>query len=543
VKLADGTTCAFTVDAVEHRVKGSKLTIELPRAPEHGSTFTLVVDYETTEESTAVQWIKPEQTTGGVHPFMFTQCQAIHARSLVPCQDTSAVKITYSAKITAPAPLQVVCSAILDNSTPSTDGKSISYSFTQKISIPSYLLSITCGNLEFRRISDRCGVWAEPEVADKCQYEYAEMEDFVSQIEQMLIPYAWGRQDAVNMPFSYPYGGMETPNAMLCTPTLLAGDRSLMNVVIHEAVHSWSGNLVTSKSNAHFWLNESNDVFVERRVLGKREGQAARHLEVLIGFNGLKAAVDQFGHEHPYTRLVPPITSEDDPDDVFSSIPYEKGSLFLLAVEQMLDNEALMDSYLRSYFTTFAHQSIDSNDFKRHFVEFFTKNGRTDVLNKIDWNDLFYAPGMPKIMPTIDRSLADACEAAARKRAPVPEYSSWNTKQRIYYWEYMLEHGCPVEASSLRAMESAYQLESTQNAEIKFAYFMVAVRSGDRAVWPKAAQFLQSVGRMKFVRPLFRCLAAAAPEGKTLALEIFGKMRNNYHAICSKMVARDLGVE
>eukprot|EP00762_Andalucia_godoyi_P003625 ANDGO_00636.mRNA.1 Leukotriene A-4 hydrolase homolog len=535
---ATGQECEFSF-ADEHRAKGSKLTVRLPDGFD-AAAFSLTVEYTTTPQSSAISWLAPVQTTGGKHPFMFTQCQAIHARSLLPCQDTPAVKITYSAAVRCKNPLKVVVSGVLKSTNPVSDDETL-FEYEQNTSIPSYLIALACGNLEFRPISHRCGVWSEPEVADLCQSEYSDLEVFVSSAEECLIPYAFGRQDALSMPFSFPYGGMEG-TLTFCTPSILAGDKSLMNVLLHEVLHAWSGNLVTSKSWAHFWLNESNDVVLERKVLGRREGQAARHLEVLIGYNALKADVDRYGHDHPFTQLVPPITTEDDPDDAFSSVPYEKGSLFLLAVEQMVDDDPVMDEYYRSYFRTFAHKAIDSDDFKNHFISYFTKQNRQDVLAKIDWDDLLYSPGMPKLMPKIDRSLADVCEASALSKKVDASYFSWTPKQRIYYFEFMLQHACPVDHAVLREMETAYRINDTRNAEIRFAFYQVCLKSGDVSVFPLVEKFLQEFGRMKFVRPLFRSLVQAGPEGNERALTLFARMRNAYHAICSKMVARDLGL-
>ena len=63
------------------------------------SSYSLKIFYSTTPKCTALQWLPAEQTLGKKHAYLFSQCQAIHARSLVPCQDTPGVKMTYSAKV------------------------------------------------------------------------------------------------------------------------------------------------------------------------------------------------------------------------------------------------------------------------------------------------------------------------------------------------------------------------------------------------------------------------------------------------------------
>jgi aminopeptidase N len=363
----NGETAAFTLaPAVEPF--GRALHVPLAddgAAPAVGTVFAVAVTYSTTEESAALQWLTPAQTAGKVHPYLFTQCQAIHARSMVPCQDTPAVKAPYTAAVTVPRPLACVMSAVADDAasgaavSEAAGGGARTFRFKQPVPTPSYLIALAVGNIVSRDVGPRSAVWAEPEVVEAAAHEFAETESFVATAESILGPYVWGRYDVICMPPAFPYGGecrtaaagcgcgghlrrvlwgrvmwgrfcgrraaccgcggagglrvhrdrtttwkqgvrldaepsgagtapplftfptplvpestvppcsypslspsapppagMENPCMTFVTPTLLCGDRSLADVVVHEAVHSWEGNLVSPVAWNHFWLNE-----------------------------------------------------------------------------------------------------------------------------------------------------------------------------------------------------------------------------------------------------------------------------------------------
>jgi leukotriene-A4 hydrolase len=220
---------------------GQKLSISLPG----NKTSQITIVYQTTKKCSAVQWLPPSQTAGKTHPYLFTQCQAIHARSLLPCQDRCGVKMTYNATVTVPKWATCVMSALLKNSETVDDCKV--YTWNQKVPISSYLFALAVGELEKVEISKRCAIWSEPGLVQAAAYEFSETEDFLAIAEDISgKAYVWKRYDLLCLPPSFPYGGMENPCLTFVTPTLLAGDKSLADVVAHEIAHSWTGNLVTN---------------------------------------------------------------------------------------------------------------------------------------------------------------------------------------------------------------------------------------------------------------------------------------------------------
>ncbi|WP_049797370.1 M1 family aminopeptidase/hydrolase [Kribbella flavida] len=236
------------------------------------------ISYRTAPTATGLQWLEPEMTAGGVLPFMFSQSQAIHARSWVPVQDTPGVRFSYAAHVTAPPELMVLMSA--DNGT--TSRRTGSYDVVMPEPIPSYLLAIAAGDLVFEPIGERSGVWAEPEMAKRAATEFADTEQMMLVTEALFGPYRWGRYDILVLPPSFPYGGMENPRMTFATPTVVIGDKSLVSVVAHELAHSWSGNLVTQDSWDDIWLNEGFTSYVENRIVEAVYGTELAVMETAI---------------------------------------------------------------------------------------------------------------------------------------------------------------------------------------------------------------------------------------------------------------------
>jgi leukotriene-A4 hydrolase len=573
---ADGAESLASADYWISYTEGKLGQALVVRLPAGTATATVRIYYSTVPTASAIQWLAPEQTEGKEHPYLFTQCQAIHARSLFPCQDSPGIKFTYSADVTVPAPLQALMSAVLQSTEPeaapasAAAGAMQTWRFKQAVPIPSYLVALCVGNLKKADISDRCAVWAEPEKLDAAAYEFGETEKFLQAAEDLCGPYVWGRYDLLLMPPSYPYGGMENACLTFVTPTLLAGDRSLANVVAHEIAHSWSGNLVTNKTWESFFLNEGFTVFIERKILERLYGAEFKGLHSIIGWEDLKGSIGQYGASHPFTCLQVDIGS-DDPDDAFSSVPYEKGCTLLTHFETLVGGATVMDKFLKAYFAHFKYQSISTDDFRAFFLSFARDNGvAADALASIDWQTLLHTPGLP-VKPAFNDALArDVAETATRAIAgELPEApKQWTSTQVIVYLDRLIDaheeavaEADAAGADARAAVDAAWATKLLpavarvvpsmdalkKNPEHCFRFLTLLARAGDTsaagaadAIVAQCDAFLASNGRMKFVRPLYRDLFNSATLNKGGA-GIFAKYKAQYHNICSKMVERDLG--
>eukprot|EP00128_Syssomonas_multiformis_P004721 Colp12_sorted_trinity150504_noHs@6740 len=525
---------------------GTPLRIHLPQQRLEGDKLVVRIEYQTAPQSTAIQWLEPELTAGKNHPYLFTQCQAIHARSLLPCQDTPSIKHSYTAEITCQAPLRALMSAVALSDEPKvTEDGHHSFSFEQNVPIPAYLIALVIGNLESREIGPRTKVWSEASMVDAGAFEFSETETFISTAESFLIPYAWGRYDILLLPPSFPYGGMENPCLTFVTPTLLAGDRSLANVVAHEIAHSWSGNLVTNATWEDFWLNEGFTVFIERRILEKMTDHAQAELDGSVGWSDLLESVNRYGHEHNFTCLKPSL-KDQDPDDAFSTVPYEKGYNFLRYLERLVGGQAAFEKWLALYFDTFKYKSITTDDMRSHFTAYFAE---VPAVKTIDWDTWLFTPGMPKVDPQFDRTLIDGSEKLAHEwmskgvdsSVSANDLHGWSSKQLIVFLEALIHKGIPMNHDVLRKLDETYKLSSSRNAEIRFRWQTLCLRSNYTVVFPQVVEFLKEQGRMKFVRPLFRDLANATA-GKPLAITTFKEHSENYHSIARKMIGKDLGL-
>jgi len=521
---------------------GEKLEVKLP--PSSSKEIRIKVAYTTSPESSALQWLSPAQTAGKKHPYLFSQCEAIHARSMLPCQDTPSVKASYTATITAPADLTVLMSAIRDGE--NTVGDKKVAKFIQKVPIQSYLIAIAAGALESRKIGPRSHVWSEAEFVDKAAFDFSETETMLKTAEELCGPYVWGIYDILVLPPSFPFGGMENPCLTFATPTLLSGDKSNADVIAHEIAHSWTGNLVTNFNFEHFWLNEGFTVFTERKIVGRMHGEPSRHFSAILRWKDLAETVNvNLGPTNPLTALVPNLIGVD-PDDAFSVVPYEKGSTFLWYLEDTVGGAALFEPFLKSYYKKFMYQSINSNTFKEFFLEQFSG---VDAIKSIDWDTWFNKPGMPIYKPKFDDSLAKESWNLADKwqtwdvATPAPfgkEFDNFSPTQKQEFLGTLI-NGAPLEHKKLETMEALYSLSNCSNVEIVFRWIRLGIKARWEPSVPEALKLATVQGRMKFVRPLFKDLYGWEDK-RQQAIDTFLAHRGEMMYVCAEMVSKDLHI-
>ncbi|KAI8386909.1 peptidase family M1-domain-containing protein [Blakeslea trispora] len=535
---------------------GSALTIDIPTIEQKNTPLQLKIDYETTEKCTAIQFLKPEQTLGGKYPYLFSQSEPIHGRAMIPCQDSPSVKVTYSASIRSHLP--VVMSALQTDIEEDLDKENgfKTYHFKQNTTIPSYLIAIAAGNLVGREIGPRSTVWCEPEMIEQAAWEFSDTESFVATGEALLTPYEWGRYDLLVLPPSFPYGGMENPCLTFVTPTLLAGDKSAVNVIAHEIAHSWMGNLVTTNSWKHYWLNEGWTVFIERKILGRLHGEPTRQFEALSGWKSLQESVDLFGSDSPKTVLNPDLRDGADPDDFFSKVPYEKGFNFLYHIEKVVGGPAVFEPYMKAYVKNFASTSISTEDWKDFLFSYMEKthgSSMIEKLNTIDFDAWINQPGMPPVDPEFDTTLADACYDLAKRWDQArdnqdllasfssKDIASFSAGQKIVFLEKLTDVA-PLPHALIVKMDELYQFTSNYNADLRLRWQQVCLMASYEPIYPEVVKFITEQGRMKFVRPLYRLLYQAK-NGSDLAVSTYLSHKSFYHPIAAQLIEKDIGIK
>ncbi len=501
-------------------VLGSRLRLTLP-----SKTREVTISYATSPTASALQWLEPAHTAGGKHPYLFSQCQPHHARSVVPLQDSASVRFPYHAEITVPSALVAVMSAAPGEKRPGPRSGTATYSFEMPQPIPSYLLALAVGDIASKDVGPRSRVYAEPATLERAAWEFGEVDSMLRKAEALFGPYRWDRYDFLVMPPAFPYGGMENPRLTFLTPTLLAGDRSLVNVLAHELAHSWTGNLVTNATMNDFWLNEGFTVWAERRILETLAGQEAVALGYALGRQELQEEIERFGVTSPYTQLRTDLGGVD-PDEVYSQVPYEKGCLFVTLLEQSVGRERF-DRFITSYMDRFAFQSITTEQFVT-----FLKEALPEVDGKVDLQRWIYAPGIPEDAPAfhapqLDVLLRLAAGWARGERPNVEQARGWSIDAWLVYLGALPKK---IEHTDLRWLDEHFHMLASGNAEILCKFLVLAASSAYEPAYAKLREFVGGVGRMKYLKPLYKALWASDAT-RPLARKLFEAYADHYHPI------------
>jgi aminopeptidase N len=501
---------------------GTPLVIDLPAAT--GGSFDLMIEYRTSPASTALQWLPPELTAGGKHPLMFSQSQAVHARSWVPLQDTPAIRITYEATVRTPRSLLAVMSANNNPLTPRTG----EYHFDMPQPIPSYLLAIAVGNLYFAPLGEDTGVYTEPELLDASVYEFADTQAMLEQAEAMYGPYDWGRYDLLVLPPSFPYGGMENPRLSFITPSLLAGDRSLVSVIAHELAHSWSGNLVTNATWRDGWLNEGMTSYIESRLMEVIYDVDRVDEERVLSYRELLQDLEDV--PEPMQALAPRL-DDTSSEDFQGGIHYSKGQLFLEYLEKAFGREAF-DVFLTSYFEEFAFGTITTEQFL-DYLELNLLSQEGSPVTREQAEQWTYQPGLPDGAPIPRSANLDSAAAMAIawaddeiELADIP-VGDWSPQATIHFINSLPEK---LSKEKLGQLDAAWGLSKTSNAEIGRTWFIQVATRRYTDAYTELEAHLNRFGRGRLIAPVYGALASNG-EDRELALEMFERARGAYHPI------------
>ncbi len=498
---------------------GSPLVVKL-----EDQTESVSITYKTARDAAALQWLSPEQTAGKKYPFLFTQSQAILARTWLPCQDSPGIRFTYEAEVRVPAGLMAVMSA----SNPKEKSQDGLYRFEMKQPVPAYLMALAAGDLEFGKLGEITGVYAEPSMLKKSLYEFANMDSMLVAAEDLYGKYRWGQYDVLVLPPSFPFGGMENPRLTFATPTILAGDRSLTSLIAHELAHSWSGNLVTNESWNDFWLNEGFTVYFERRIMESLYGESYAEMLNVLGMQDLQNDLSSLKPEDTQLKLD---LKGRNPDDGMNNVAYEKGNFFLKTIEDLYGREAF-DQFVSAYFDTFAFQTVNTDA----FLEYLDSNLlKTDTVKrkKLRVDEWVFSPGLPdncvKVKSRRLQRVQSSLKAWEDGVLEIDELKTddWSTHEWLYFLRQL---SSDLSVEKLTELDRKFGFTRSGNSEILAAWFIHTIRADYEPAYAKLEEFLTTVGRRKFLVPLYGALTKTEA-GKERARKIYQIARPNYHSV------------
>ncbi|MCQ2818400.1 MAG: M1 family metallopeptidase [archaeon] len=505
-----------------------------------GDEVILLIKSRTTSGSEAVQFLDKEITEGKIYPYMFTQCESILARTVLPIQDTPAIKLTVAASITVPKPLFAVYAGIykskIEKATTTT------YFYEQNVPIPSYLIALAAGAIEERIISDRIKIYAEKEVVDKAAVEFSETESFIQAAESYIFDYEWGEYNLLILPSSFPFGGMENPCLTFVTPSIIAGDKSLASVVAHEISHSWSGNLVTMEQWSDFWLNEGFTMFIQRKITQILYGDDRMKISAQGGYRILADEIKEtWGETNEFTKLEPNLIGRS-PEESFGEVPYEKGYHFLYYLENLVNSNSDRDTFkviLQDYFREYKFKSIRYSDFVFTFVVSLEKHlpeKYQEILNQIDWDTWFYAPGMPKwendytnaLGKQADDNLELLLKNQLKPETFKPIFDGWHSDVKEYFLKSIMTLPNILTDAQYKVLSEGLGLATGYNADITADFFQVMLKTGKLDKEAELDTFLGTFGRAKYLKALY---VGIAKIDKPKAMAMFAKHKAGYHPI------------
>jgi leukotriene-A4 hydrolase len=524
-----GKALPYAVGAVDPKL-GAPLTVQI------GIARHILVHYKSAPDAGALQWLTPEQTAGKKLPFLFSQGESIENRSWIPTQDSPGIRQSWEAKITVSAGFTAVMSGSKDtrpDPAPVPKGKS-RFAYRMDHPVPSYGIAIAVGDLAFRSLGPRTGVWSEPATLPAAAAELADSEKMVSAAEALYGPYKWGRYDVLVLPPSFPFGGMENPNMTFLTPTFIVGDKSLVSLVAHELAHSWSGNLATNATWGDIWLNEGMTTYAERRIVEALYGKKVAAQQVALGIDAQdKAIAENGGATGKDTALHQKLKGRHS-DDGLTDIAYEKGAAFLRMIEATVGRDRF-DAYLKGWFDRHAFQPVTSSIFLADIRANLVKRDQA-LERKLLLDDWVYKPGIPaNAVPADPAAFADQDKAlAAFAAAGAPDVAAWNrwdTDERLQFLTHLPRKLAPAR---LAALDDGLGLSVSRNSEVRFAWLDLAIANRFDPARASLNEFLLANGRGKFVKPLFKTLAKDPAWGRPIATALYPRARPLYHPLVTR---------
>lgn len=526
------------VIGIEDKILGAPLSV----AVDTNSTF-INIYYKTTQNSTAIDWLNPNLTSGKKHPLLYTQGQAILTRTWIPIQDSPANKFTYSADIKVDKDLLPLMSA----SNPKEKNETGEYHFEMKQPIPAYLIALTVGDYSYKKLSKNSGVYSEPSLIDAAAWEFYNLNQMIYAAENLYGSYLWEQYDIVVLPYSFPYGGMENPRLTFANPTIIIGDRSLVSVIAHELAHAWSGNLVTNATWDDFWLNEGFTVYFENRIMESIYGKEVADILAIVEFQELESEVTELlKSEYPQDTYLKLSLNGRNPNDGLTTVAYIKGAFLLKTIEQEV-GRVKFDKFIKAYFKKFKFKALTTENFE-NFI-----NKKLFTPNKInfDLKPWLYGKGIPANCIKIESERLNKMKLLAndftkgkkifkvKRRKPPITFERYTTHEWLAFIRELPRNTLPEQ---LLELDKKLNFRSCGNPEIMTEWFVLGIEAGYDILQPNIEKYLCKIGRIKYIEPIYKALVAR--ENLTdFTNKTYKKAKKYYHPICIEEIDHILNLK
>jgi aminopeptidase N len=502
-------------------ILGSPLVIELP--PSKRTTHLIKIEYVTSPEASALQWLTEKKNPGRNHPLMYTLSEPIGTRSWIPLQDTPRARLTYGAHIHTSSDVFAVMSAKFDPKAK----RNGDYSFVMTDAIPPYLIALAVGDLQFKEAGPRTGVYAERSLIAAAAKEFADAETLLRAAEKILGPYPWSRYDILVLPPSFPVGGMENPRLSFVSPTIITGDKFPPAVIAHEVAHSWPGDLVSSATWRDLWLSEGFAGYLQGRIVDEVYGERREAMDRVLGLQSLR---DDLATAKPEDQVLAIDLRDRDPGAAFNDVIYQKGRLFFVFLDAKFGRDHF-DAFMREYFDQFAGKSVSTEQ----FLAYLKSNLLDRYPNIVGADEVMQwvmAPGLPADAVLPASNVFDSVDEARDRwlggglPAKKLDTRDWQWPQ----WQYFLDHmPNTLRAEQLADLDQAFGLTRSENALVTRSWLMLVIRNAYRPGIARLEEYLKTIGRSKLITPLYQELMKT-PAGAALARRVFALARPGYHA-------------
>jgi aminopeptidase N len=372
-------------EPLEFEQTPKELTVRLRRPLRRGETRSFTCFYAGRDPKAGLRFVEEKPANPAL---VFSDSWPDHVHHWFPCYDYPNDKATSEILATVKSGLKVAANGRLVRVSEDEAAGTVTWHWSQDLPHSTYLIFLAAAPyvvVQDAYKSLPVNYWVYPQDENKVLPTYGKTPTMIAFFNRTFgYDYPWQKYDQVSVPSG---GGAESTSATAMTHSIMVdeedeADFPAIGIVSHELAHQWWGDLITLRSWAHTWLNESfgtySDYLYFRHDRGDDDGAVNLHGKLNAYLREAR------------TRYVRPIVIDryDAPADMFDSHTYPKGALVLHMLRNLLGDEAFF-AVLRHFLHRYAFDVVDTHDFVRSV--------KTVTGQNLDWffDQWLFKPGHP----------------------------------------------------------------------------------------------------------------------------------------------------